>query len=74
MKNENVKNFFSALLDPNKSPSSTTLICLAAGVIGIIFGIISSILHISDGIDISKYMLLIGAGGKIAQGMVNKGK
>ena len=65
-------NWFERLFDPEQSPSSTTLICLLAGISGIIIAIISSFIDVPNGVDVSKFLVITGVGGKVAQHLTGK--
>jgi len=69
MKTAAVTTWFDNLLDPSTTPSSTSLICLFAGVVGVMIAIISSFVNTSDGVELSKFLVIVGIGGKLGQGL-----
>lgn len=69
--------FFQNLLNPDKSPSVTSLISLLAGFTGIIIAIlpfISNISEISETIETSRWLIALSLGGKTAQYITRKKK
>ncbi len=63
-----MKDWLNRLMDSDSSPSSTTLICLMAGISGVLIAIISSFFEVSNGVELSKYLVAVGTGGKVLQG------
>lgn len=72
-----MKQFIYALLDPNQSPSSTTLIALLCGLTGIIISIISvfvETLQTRETVETSRWLIGYAVGTKGIQHLIRNNK
>jgi hypothetical protein len=67
-----MKDWLNRLLDPDKQPSSTSLIALITGLTGVVLGIISTFIDVPNGLDMSKFMIGAGILEKGMQHIVHK--
>lgn len=70
-----MKDFIYKLLNPNESPSSTTLIAVLCGLTGIILSILSSLietLQTPETLETSKWLIGYAVGTKGIQHLIRK--
>lgn len=71
----NIKKWFNDLLDPEKTPSSATLISLCSGLTGVIISILPFFIKeisMSETVETSRWLIGFGIGGKTLQHLSRK--